>query len=49
MTTEPCPTCKGVCCVNKYGNPADHGSALALRAEVFAAIRAALAEVEAAS
>ena len=30
MTTEPCPTCKGVCCVNKYGNPADHGSALAL-------------------
>jgi hypothetical protein len=30
MTTEPCPTCKGVCCVNKYGSPVDHGSALAL-------------------
>ncbi len=30
MTTKPCPTCRGMCCVNKYGNPADHGSALAL-------------------
>lgn len=29
-TTKPCPTCKGECCVNKHGNPAEHGSALAM-------------------
>lgn len=26
----PCPTCKGRCCVNKHGNPSEHGAALAL-------------------
>ena len=25
-----CPTCKGRCCVNKHGSPAEHGAALAL-------------------
>lgn len=30
MTPEPCSTCKGGCCVNKYGSPAEHGAALAL-------------------
>jgi hypothetical protein len=30
MTTEPCPTCKGECCVNKRGSVVEHGSALAL-------------------
>ena len=30
MTSEPCSTCKGGCCVNKYGSPAEHGAALAL-------------------
>jgi hypothetical protein len=29
-TTEKCPTCKGECCVNKHGNPAEHGSVLAM-------------------
>jgi hypothetical protein len=29
-TTEKCPTCKGECCVNKHGNPAAHGSVLAM-------------------
>lgn len=29
-TTKPCPTCKGECCVNKHGNPAEHGSVLAM-------------------
>ena len=29
-TTTPCPECKGFCCVNKYGSPAEHGAALAL-------------------
>ena len=30
MSDTLCPHCKGECCVNKYGNPAEHGSALAL-------------------
>ena len=30
MSDTPCPKCKGKCCVNKYGNPAEHGTVLAL-------------------
>ena len=32
MIPEPCPVCKGYCCVTKRGGPADHGAAVALHA-----------------